>query len=43
MFGAKINTGRAVVATMAIVAACPALTQAAEEDTTAAAADAGAR
>ena len=44
MFGAKINTGRAVVATMAIVAACPALTQATEADTTAAdaaAADAG--
>jgi outer membrane receptor protein involved in Fe transport len=43
MFGAKNNTGRAVLATMAIVAACPALTQATEEDTAtdAAAADAG--
>jgi outer membrane receptor protein involved in Fe transport len=31
MFGAKNNSGRAVVATLAIVAACPALTRAAED------------
>jgi hypothetical protein len=39
MFRAKNNTGRALVATMALVATCPALTQAADNTP---AADAGA-
>jgi len=44
MFRAKNNTGRALVATMALVATCPALTQAAEDAPAAdsAAPDAGA-